>query len=100
MANHPQALKRHKQSLTRRLRNRHYKTRIKGAVKALRAAIDSGAASDEIQSLYKSAESIIHRVAGKGIIPHNTAGRKVGRLAKAITRGPQTPVKKKTRKKK
>ena len=99
MANHRQALKRHKQSLVRNARNRHYKTLVKNQVKRLYAAINESKPEAEIADLYKSAASVIHRVAGKGIIPRNAADRKVGRLAKAITRGPIEAVKP-TRKKK
>lgn len=88
MANHKQAIKRHKQSITRRDRNRHYKTTMKSAVKRLRAAINESAPEDQIQLLYKDAQSTIHRIAQKGVIKENAANRKVGRLALAITRGP------------
>ncbi len=40
MANHKSALKRHRQSLKRRARNRISKTRIKNTVKAVRVAIE------------------------------------------------------------
>lgn len=100
MANHPQALKRHRQSLTRRTRNRNYKTIIKTQVKKLRAAINESADSAEIETLYRTAASTIHRVAQKGIIPKNTANRTVGRLAQAIARGPVEAHQKRSKKKK
>ncbi len=100
MANHVQALKRHRQSLRRRARNRHYKTMMKGVVKDLRTAIDEAKPKDEIEALYRKAESTIHRVAQKGVIKPNAANRTVGRLAKAILRGPQAAPKKKSRKRK
>ena len=99
MANHPQALKRHRQSLTRRARNRNYKTIIKGQVKKLRTAINEEVDPAELETLYRTAASTIHRVAQKGIISSNTANRTVGRLAKAITAGPVEAHKKKSKKK-
>lgn len=92
MANHPQALKRHRQSIERRTRNRHYKTQVKGAVKKLRAAIDEQADEATIQGLYRAAASTLDTVAKKGVIKPNSAARKIGRLAKAITAGPQPKV--------
>jgi small subunit ribosomal protein S20 len=88
VANHPQALKRHRQSIKRRTRNRHYKTLVKNTVKGLRAAINEGKDSETIEGLLRSASSLVHRVGQKGIIKPNTANRTVARLAKAVTRGP------------
>ena len=84
MANHPQALKRHRQSLKRRARNRHYRSLVRGAVKRLRTAIDEGADQSAIDGLFRNAERTLHRVAQKGVISSNTASRKIGRLAAAV----------------
>ena len=89
MANHTQALKRHRQSLRRRNRNRHYKSILKTAVKKLHAAIDDGADPQTVQELYRSATSTIDKTSKKGVIKPNAAARTVGRLAKAITAGPR-----------
>lgn len=100
MANHRQALKRHKQSLTRNLRNRHYKATVKTAVKKLRTAIQEERPSEEIEALYRDAASMLHRVAQKGVMKANTADRRVARLSKAVTAGPVELVKKRKKKKK
>lgn len=97
MANHSQALKRHRQSLKRRQRNRHYKTLVKNTVKSLRAAINEGKDPETIEGLFRSASSLVHRVGQKGVIKANTANRTVARLAKAVTRGPVTPPKPKSK---
>jgi small subunit ribosomal protein S20 len=89
VANHPQALKRHRQSLRRRNRNRHYKSVMKTAVKKLYTAIDDSVDPQTVQELYRSASSTIDKTAKKGVIKPNTAARKIGRLAKAITAGPR-----------
>ena len=84
MANHKSADKRHRQSLERRARNRHFKGNIKDAVKAFRAAVAAKAPSAELESLYKAAASTLQHVASKGVIKKENAFRKVGRLAKAL----------------
>ncbi len=92
MANHAQAIKRHRQSLERRTRNRHYRTRVKNAVKKLHTAIDEKQDEATIQGLYREAASIIDKVAKKGVIKSNTAARRIGRLAKAVTAGPRPKI--------
>lgn len=83
MANHASALKRSRQSEARRLRNKTYKTRVKTAVKDVRGALESGAAPN-IEDTFRSAVSIIHKTAGKGIIHRKKAARKISRLARRI----------------
>ena len=100
MANHPQALKRHRQSLKRRARNRHFKTLLKGQVKKLHAAINDGADKETIENLFRTAAGTLDRVAQKGVIKSNTASRRIGRLAKAVARGPVEQVKGRRKKKK
>ena len=89
MANHPQALKRHRQSLKRRARNRHYRSVMRGAVKKVRSAIEEGADKTTLDGLFRTAESTLHRVAQKGVISRNTASRKIGRLAAAVQKAAQ-----------
>ena len=99
MDNHPQALKRHRQSLKRRARNRHFKTLVKNTVKNLRSAINEGKDEATIEELFRKASSTVHRVAQKGVIKPNTANRTVARLAKAVTRGPVEAPKPRSKKK-
>ncbi len=83
MANHKDAIKRAKQNDKRRMRNRHFRTRMRNDIKALRAAIengDKGAASEQL----KTTVSTIHRVCSKGIIHRNQAARRISRLNKAV----------------
>ena len=80
MANHKQALKRHRQSLKARSRNRHYKTMLKNIVK--KAGSTEGADKEQA---FKDAESLVMRVASKGIIPKKRAARKISRLAKRVS---------------
>lgn len=81
MANHKSALKRARQSEVRRLRNKAYKTRVRGAVKAVRAA-EPGKAAEQLPG----AVAIIQKTASKGVIHPNQAARKVSRLARLVNR--------------
>ncbi len=79
MANHPSAIKRHRQSLKKALRNSHYKSTAKTAVKKALAAAEKK--SQDAVELLKKAISTVDGVKGKGIFPANRAGRYVSALA-------------------
>ena len=83
MANHKNALKAHRQDLVRRERNRGMRTRLRHALKSLRAAIDQGK-TDEARSAVTGTVSLIDRMSAKGIIHDNTAARYKSRLAKRL----------------
>lgn len=80
MANHKQALKRHRQSLKARSRNRHFRTMLKNVVKKALTAEPADA-----EQAFRSAEATAMRVASKGIIPKKRASRKVSRLARRLS---------------
>lgn len=77
------AAKRHKQSLKKRIRNRHIRSTVKTAVKEVRAALAEGAGSNVGDALAKAA-SIIARAGSKGVLHKKTVARKVARLSKAV----------------
>lgn len=81
MAIHKSAIKRHRQSLVRRERNKSLKSRMKTAVKSLVAAIDNKE-KEQVQKTLVKTTSIIAKTASKGVIPKETARRKVSRLTK------------------
>lgn len=83
MATHKSAIKRHKQSLQRAARNRANRTRMKNAVKAVRAAVLEKDA-DKAQAAFTQATSVLDKTATKGAIHWKTAARKISRLAKAV----------------
>ena len=85
MASHKQALKRHRQSIKRNVRNVHFKSKMKTYVKHVTDAVEEGDAEKAGQAL-KSATSIIDRVVQKGIIHPKTAARKISRLNKSLHR--------------
>ncbi|WP_291449485.1 30S ribosomal protein S20 [Desulfovibrio sp.] len=83
MANHKSAIKRHKQSLNRAARNRAARTRVKSAIKDVRAAIqgkDKGLADNALTL----ATSVLAKAAGKGALHWKKAARKISRLARAV----------------
>lgn len=82
MANHKSALKRHRQSLKARERNRMMKTRVKNATKALHVAIESQD-SDAVTAALKNVTSILDKAATKKVIHWRTAARKISRLSVA-----------------
>ena len=82
MANHESALKRHKQSLKKRERNRTVKGALRTIIKKFNTvlATDTEAAREALVS----AEPAINKAASKGIIHKKNASRKVSRLSKKL----------------
>ncbi len=79
LASHASALKAHRQSLKNREHNRQFRSRLRGALKSIRTAIDGhdpGAAKTALTQTI----SLIDRMASKGIIHRNAAGRYKSRL--------------------
>ena len=79
MATHASALKAHKQSLNNRDRNRQFRSRLRGALKSIRTAID-GNDLPAAKTALKGTISLIDRMASKGVIHRNAAGRYKSRL--------------------
>jgi small subunit ribosomal protein S20 len=83
LANHKSALKRARQSETKRLRNKTTKTRVKNVVKDVHMAAGD-AANDQTVTTLNTAKSAIDKAAKKGVIHKRTAGRKISRLTKLV----------------
>lgn len=83
MASHASALKAHKQSLKNRERNRQFRARLRGVLKTIRTAIDANDLAAAKQGL-KSTISLIDKMATKGVIHRNAAGRYKSRLTTRI----------------
>ena len=83
MASHASALKAHRQSLKNRARNRQFRARLRGALKGIRTAIDGNDLAGA-KSALKETLSLIDKMATKGIIHRNAAGRYKSRLATRI----------------
>ena len=69
-------------TLRRRARNRHQRSRVQNAVKRAREAIAEGN-TESASGALRTAESLLRRAASKGAIPRTRASRQVSRLAKA-----------------
>lgn len=74
------ALKAHRQNVVRRSRNRDMRSTLRTGLKAIRAALNAGKI-DDAKALLSSATSLVDKMAGKGIIHKNTAGRYKSRIA-------------------
>ena len=83
VATHASALKAHRQSLDNRERNRQFRSRLRGALKSIRAAIDTDDMTAAKGALKKTI-SLIDKMATKGVIHRNAAGRYKSRLTTRI----------------
>ena len=83
MANHRSAIKRHKQSEIRRVRNSSVKSSIKTAVKKVRANVEEGDVKEAQASLAKTS-SLLDRAVTKGVLHRRNASRKISRLTTAV----------------
>ena len=83
LASHESALKAHRQSLKHREHNRQFRSRLRNALKSIRTAIDDNDLTAAKAAL-KETTSLIDKMASKGIIHRNAAGRYKSRLASRI----------------
>ncbi|CAI9429059.1 30S ribosomal protein S20 [Candidatus Ornithobacterium hominis] len=80
MANHKSAIKRIRQTQTRRLRNKYYHTSMRSAIRKLRTETDKEKALEKLPEV----SSMIDRVAKRNIIHKNKAANLKSKLAKHI----------------
>lgn len=85
MASHDSALKAHRQNVKRREHNRQLRTRLRNALRDIRSAIDAGT-PDQVKDAVSQTVSLVDKMAGKGLIHRNTAGRYKSRLAARIAK--------------
>jgi len=83
LANHKSALKRHRQSEKRRVRNSAVRSTLRGAVKKTRLAI-AEKKTEEAGSSLCVATRLLDKAVTKGIIHRNNAARKISRLTKQV----------------
>ena len=79
MANHKSALKRARQNEIRRMQNRTISTRLRHAIKSVRAAVAQGAV-EQAQTGARNAQTLIDKAAKRGVIHPRSAARKISRL--------------------
>ena len=83
MANHPSAIKRHRQSLKKRALNQTNRHKLKTQMKKLKTVIASGK-QDDAKALLPVTFDLIDKSVQKGVIKENTARRYKSRLAKSV----------------
>ena len=84
MANHPSALKRHRQNEKRRLRNHAIRSRLRRLVRDVRAALAARDADAATQTLAQATRALA-KAATKGVLHRNNAARRIGRLTHAVS---------------
>ena len=65
LASHASALKAHRQNIVRRERNRNMRTRLRGALRDIRAAIDAGDPA-KVKDALRNTISLVDKMAAKG----------------------------------
>lgn len=83
------ALKANRQNIKRRQHNRELRSRLRTALKAIRASLDAKDVEGAKTALSKTV-SIVDKMATKGIIHRNTAGRYKSRLSARLTKAGNT----------
>ncbi len=79
------ALKANRQNIKRREHNRQMRSKLRSALKAIRSSLDAKDLSAAKAALSQTV-SIVDKMATKGIIHRNTAGRYKSRLASRMTK--------------
>ena len=84
MASHESAVKAHRQNLVKREANRQYRTRLRGALRAIRTAIDSGDPA-KVKDALRDTISLVDKMAGTKVIHRNAAARYKSRLTTRLS---------------
>ncbi len=79
------ALKANRQNVKRRDANRQMRSKLRTALKAIRASLDAKDVAGA-KSALSATVSIVDKMATKGIIHSNTAGRYKSRLSSRLTK--------------
>ena len=76
-------MKAHRQTIKRTVHNRALRSRLRTALKTIRAAIDAGNTADA-KAAVNETFSIVDKMSAKGIIHDNAAGRYKSRIVKRL----------------
>ena len=91
MATHASALKRHRQSIKRRDKNRSQRSAIRTAIKETLRLSETGdekAAAEKV----KQAVSLLNKAATRGLVHKNNAARRISRLQRNLSSAKQVAV--------
>jgi len=83
LANHKSAIKRNRQNEKRSDRNRGLRTQVKSHIKKVLTAVEEKNVEEAQKSLLE-AETVIAKVASKGVLHSRAASRKISGLAKKV----------------
>jgi small subunit ribosomal protein S20 len=83
MAHAKSAIKRHRQSLKHRARNRTRRTEARHTLSAARD-LATGGRRDEAEAAVRRASSLLDRAARKGVVHRNTVARHKSRLMRRL----------------
>ncbi|MDP6558936.1 MAG: 30S ribosomal protein S20 [Candidatus Binatia bacterium] len=83
MAVHKSAIKRHRESLKRKVRNHDTKSRVRTLVKKVREAVASKDRDTALIQL-REVNRALKKAVSKGIIQRNTASRRLSRLSRSV----------------
>lgn len=83
MAQHASALKRHRQSEKRRVRNKALKTQLRHIVRAVRTSVEQKDPKRAAETL-AGAVRALDKAVSKGVVHRNAAARNVSRLTRAV----------------
>ena len=83
MAHHKSALKRARQNLKRRARNRHQRSTLRTATRDFRSLLEAKDVENAEKS-FSSIQKVLDKAVTKGILHRNTAARSKSRLAAAL----------------
>ena len=84
MANHPSALKRHRQSEKARIANRSLRAKLRTMIRQLRESVAAGD-KEGVDAKLREASSQLHKAASKGLLHRRTADRQTSRLARSVS---------------
>lgn len=76
-------MKRNRQNVVRRERNRANRSRLKTLVRQVNEAV-AAAAPEQAREALKTAIPLIDKAVNKGVLHRNTAARKVSRLSRRV----------------
>ncbi|MGE0040177.1 MAG: 30S ribosomal protein S20 [Vicinamibacterales bacterium] len=79
------AVKANRQNVKRREHNREFRSKLRTGLKAIRKALDAGDV-EAAKGLLGKTQSLVDKMATKGIIHKNTASRYKSRLVARLTR--------------
>ncbi len=79
------ALKANRQNIKRREQNRQMRSKLRTALKSIRASLDAKDLDGAKSALNKTV-SLVDKMAGKGIIHRNTAARYKSRLTARVSK--------------